>query len=193
MKKSLLVFGALALLTACHPIEGQLRVTQAFHATGWSEFDVPPGTYAASFDLSSRDQAVFHVAGVDGYDRDVYLQIPNNDHLPNYSGPIALSHTESGQPFDLRGTINTKESDSARQSGWENCTYTDYDTECGEHGCHQVPVQRPGREFAVFRFHYTDTALAVRLNRAGSPAVAATFTGQRRLAEKKYESVGICR
>jgi hypothetical protein len=212
MKNFVLLAGALAL-TACNPIKGQLNVTQAFHAHSDqnpanctpddprpdcsgpvqpADFAIAPGTYEASFDLSSRSSAVFSIKLDRWNTRNVTLQIPSNNHLPNYSGPISLSHDESGQPFDLRGNVTTQESDGPQQSGWQSCTRTEYQQQCGQQGCYTVPVQVPGQQFVRYHLHYTDTKLDVQIIPAGKSAAAATFAGERNVGEQVAEYVGYC-
>lgn len=212
MKLLSLLFCALAL-TACNPIKGQLKVTRAFSAHSDdnnnnctpddprpicsepvqpSDFEVAPGTYDASFDLSSRGSATFSIKLDRNVTRNLALTIPSNNHLPGYSGPISLSHDESGQPFDLRGNIDTKESDSAQHSDWESCTRTEYEQQCGPHGCTMVPVQVPGQQWVLFHYHYTDTHLSVQVFKPGVSAAAAGFAGERNLEEKVNDNVGYC-
>jgi hypothetical protein len=208
-----LALGALAL-TACNPINGQLKVTQTFSAHSHDnpynctpednrpvcggpvlpdEFQVTPGTYSAGFDLSSRNAAVFSIKVGQGITRNIQLKIPNNNRVPTYSGPISLTHGESGQPFDLRGNINTRESDSAQERGWESCTYTEYHQVCGPRGCHTETISRPGQQWVEYHYHYTDTSLGVQLFRVGSSSAAATFAGERHSTDRVVDQAGVCR
>ena len=206
--KNLVLFAAALALSACNPIKGQLNVTQPFTALsdqssctpdesgqncgGVDRITVAPGSYAASFDLSSRSAAVFSIKLDRWNTRNLTLRIPGNNHLPNYSGPISLSHTESGQPFDLRGDIDTKESDGPQQSGWRSCTRTEYEQRCDQHGCYSVPVQVGGQQYVRYHLHYTDSKLNVQLFSAGSSAAAAGFAGERNVAEQVNEYEGYC-
>ena len=212
MFRTLLALGFF-LLTACNPIRGQLNVTKAFNAQSDDRpancspedsrpdcygpitpirFQVPPGRFDASFEFASRDSAVFSVKMGSRETRKINLNVPKNNHLPNYSGPISLTASESGQPFDLRGAVDTKESDSERRNEWQHCTRTEWQQHCDPQGCHAVPVDVPGNQWVVYHYHYTDTSLDLGIFAPGRSEESARFSGRRNLAEKVMEQTGVC-
>ncbi len=85
---------------------------------------ISAGDYKAHISFQSKKKITLKVKS-ERYNYDeIDFNIPEGTYVPRYSGDINLTSSQSGQPFDISGVIDTQEEDSDTMYGTETCTYT---------------------------------------------------------------------
>ena len=189
--------GAL-LLAACDPITGQMKVSKTFVANykgffgNVSQTQIKAGNYGASLDFESQTKAVLTLRSAQGEEQSMTLAIPEGAQVPRYSGPISLKGTQSGQPFDIKGEIDTDESDTGSTRTTESCSRTETRQICRRDHCETETITISGDREVEYHYHSTSTSMSLKLLNPSSKAVLATFSGTRYSSGKVYDYQGSC-
>jgi hypothetical protein len=143
MKKRILSLTLTSLLLlACEEIPGRLKVLSDMTVnSNGDSLRLPVGDYETSLQLSGHQiNAQIKTESGSVY---VEMNVPKNAELPE-NGPFELTATQSGQPFDVKGTINTSVQRSEDRTETETCEVEYYETICTPQGCYSVPRYRNG-------------------------------------------------
>jgi hypothetical protein len=127
----------------------------------------------------------------------ISFKVPKSTPLPQENGEFELLAVQSGQPYDVKGSVNTTYVDSEEKWGWEGCTY-----QARRHECYYDYYGRPYCRWVYYNVHgQRDVRYYVRqatqnitfhfLTSTGS--AAGTFNGVKRSSERVYTYTGICR
>jgi len=207
MKLSL-VIGALLLASSCINFKGTFTADKNLkfvHSTVFGNEKtktVPAGTYRTSFKFSSDDKVKF-TFNREGDDIEVKVKLPENRSFPRERGVINLPASQSGQRYDIRGSVDTRYSQSGVTRTTESCSRTVYRRSCttvcdggNRRSCRQVcdriPVTIYGRQDVEFRYSYTDRSLELELTVPRSDEIVGDYNGQDRETNKVYLYQGRC-
>lgn len=230
--KSLGLVGIIAL-SACNSVRGTIEVYKSFTYTNKSSSEmisfcrshptdyyckgvdtdnetvtVVPGSYGATLELASASQAFLTIdyKTKSGDKTKLSFKMPNGQAFPRYQGDVSLSSAQTGQAYDMRGRVETEESDSSPTQSTESCTYTVQERVCRyenvtdrqgrthrEHRCCMEPVTYPGRQDVEYYYHTTTTDFNVGLYAPSSSDLLAAFKGRSTSHDKVYTYQGICR
>ena len=213
----------LFLATSCQPITGYLKVlsnmnifvtetTEDCNPIGGAGTDIcdedeepetiikaktlSPGEYRTDFSFRSKREVLLSIRTSKYNVEEVTVKIPEGKVIPQYAGEFQLSSSESGQPWNLRGIVDTEEEDSSLTYTTESCTYTRRVWECHWNGSNQVCnwVYRTyfGYREVEFYFHETTTNLSLNYYNSSNRALIAKFKGDRKTREKIYTYEGRC-
>ena len=213
----------LFLATSCQPITGYLKVlsnmnifvtetTEDCNPMGGAGTDIcvedeepetiikaktlSPGEYRTNFSFQSKREVLLSIR-TSKYDvEEISITIPEGKNIPQYAGEFELSSNESGQPWNLRGLLDTEEEDSQLTYTTESCTYTKRVWECHWNGNSQVCGWKLrtffGHREVEYYFHYTTTNLSISYFDPSNRDLIAQFKGDRKTREKIYTYQGRC-
>lgn len=190
LSMGLLVVSALAM-TGCEDIPGVLIVTKNFNVLvkGKSK-TVTEGQHDTSLDFK-KNKVVATIKTGDSSLK-VELSVPKGAQIPS-NGNFELKSVQTGQPFDVLGTVQTAVTDSRRYSGMEGCQKQDYQTICDAKGCYVVPITRQGNRHVEFFYRDTDQAMQLDMTATGEVNNKyAHFDGRVRYTEKIVTYEGAC-
>ena len=207
MKKNLLCGIVLALgLTACDPIRGILNVEQTLKilidepnncnpltppcTSGKTAVDVNPGQYIMKLEMSGK-RAVQISLKTASQSVVAKLNINKGHTLPE-QGPFSLLSQESGQPFDLKGSVSTARKDSARKRYHETCEIPYTDTICTPQGCTTRSGVRMGYRDIVYVDRTTEKNMKASLADTATKLQLATYEGSASSVQRIYISRGHC-
>lgn len=178
-------------LAGCEDIPGVLIVTKNFNVLvkGKSK-TLTTGEHKTSLDFK-KNRVVAKIETVDGSLK-VELAVPEDSQIPS-NGNFELRSSQTGQPFDTFGAVQTQVTDSQRQTGFESCQKEEYQTICDPNGCHVVPILRPGTR--SIEFFYRDTHQAMQFDMtaiAEAKNKYAHFDGSAHYSEKIITYQGPC-
>ncbi len=142
MKKLAIAFTALLLVSGCEDMSGILSVSEKFSVLvkGKSK-EIPMGGHNTKLDFER--EKITATIDVNGKDIKVVILLPDNVSLPE-NGPFVISSEQSGQPFDVEGTVQTEITRSDLKNGRETCQYTAYEPVCDQNGCTIQNVPKTG-------------------------------------------------
>jgi hypothetical protein len=208
--KKLFGLTLVALILACDPIPTTLVVTKAF--TGLVKNNTPPpcdygcdtetkiqipaGKYNSKLEFVSKRELILSIdVGRSRYN--LSLNVPNNASIPNDNGSFVLSSRDSGQPFDLAGTLETTYSRTQEQGAYESCRYVIQEQQCWFDGrqnvCRWVQREVWGHQQVAY---FLETAnrhiVGTVANAKDAKDVFASFDGQRSETQKIYTYKGAC-
>lgn len=186
----LLVTAALAM-TGCEDLPGVLIVTKNFNVlVKGKEKKVPAGQHETSLDFK-KDRVVATIKTADG-NLKVELAVPKGAQIPD-NGNFELRSSQTGQPFDILGAVQTKVTNSPTQTGYEACQVQDYTHICDPRGCHAVPIVRQGNRFIEFYFRDTDRAMQFDMTAISNVQDKySRFDGRSQTREKVLIRTGPC-
>lgn len=203
MKKVLVLAASALLAVACNPIHGQLKVSKSFNAVQKGFFSnkavkIAAGTYAAKVDFLSASKIAIKLDVGQLASQSLELNIPQGKYVATYSGPISLSSKESGQPFDVKGTIHTEESRTGSTRAVESCSRTESRTICSDgpvarerrSECRTETITISGQQEVEYHYHDTQTDLSLKIISGGQQV--GSFVGQRNSSDKVYDYQGAC-
>lgn len=194
------------LLTSCELV-GQLKVFETITLKKGSLFfvleeDYDPGTYKVEIEKKRRG---LELTIREGFGRDRFLFKTDQD-LPTENGSFTLSSSESGQPYDLKGDLETTVTESGTFSSTESCVYDtrwvqkcDYhschthgDTQCCDHHCRMVEEPIYGTQPYEYYNRYTDTKGVFKLLKPSTGRQVAKGTGEKGRTEQVRTWTGTC-
>lgn len=142
MKKLTLALVTLLLVSGCDDMSGLLKVSEKFSVLvkGKSK-EIPVGTHNTELDFER--EKITATVDVNGQDIKVVILLPNSVSLPE-NGPFAVKSEQSGQPFDIEGTVRTEMTRSELKNGRESCQYYSQEPICDQNGCTIQNVPRTG-------------------------------------------------
>lgn len=186
----LLMVSALAM-TGCEDIPGVLIVTKNFTVlVKGKEKTVPIGDHKTSLDFKRKKVVATIKTGSDSLK--VELDVPKGAQIPS-NGSFELKSSQTGQPFDVLGEVQTHVTDSGLYREYAMCEKREYQTICGPKGCYTTPVTRPGRKHVEFFYRDTDQAMQLDMTAEGGPQNRyAHFEGRARYSEKIVTYEGAC-
>lgn len=198
-KLSLLLLLPVVALSGCDSISGEIKVSQEFPVKVREGFlglktrigNLKKGTYEATLApvLGGGVQIVLKQG-----DRQSHLpiNITNKSRLPKYDGRLDLPASETGQPFDLVGDVNSERSQSDLIRTTESCSRTKYVRECKRDKCEDVSITITGEQDVEYYYSYIDTYLSAKVMKPRKSQVLAKFNGSRRESSKNYTYQGAC-
>ncbi|MEM7645576.1 MAG: hypothetical protein AAF203_01590 [Pseudomonadota bacterium] len=217
MKNKIMLLGtifSLLCLTGCEAINfsGTLQVIEsiqlAYKPGGFNKkkkfVTLEPGRYSASIKPESKEK-YFLIMNRPQAPKEKYrfpIQVPKGKDIPQYYGSFTLTASESKLKYDVRGEIDTEETQSDSRSGTDSCTYqeevkvceyVDTDKVCaglkgkklrrcrrqnpGGRQCHYESETQWGTQETEFYYEYADRNLSIEMVLPGTNRVVATFEG----------------
>lgn len=154
------------------------------------------GTYSAT--LSFKSKKKIYLKFKDGKKKKVLFRIPKGKKLPRTSGAFTLLSSESGQPYDLEGEIDTSFSSGPQTTSTESCSETYYRRVCrrneeGKRECYREAYTEYGTRQVTGHYEYTEKALSSILKDKNSGAVVGQFNGTHHDSTFSVDYYGGCR
>lgn len=134
MKLAKLVITCLAtitFLTSCDELKGAITVSSPINVVKDKKtYVIGVGTHQANLKVKNENLINFEVDTLSG-EKDI--KVKTNFNAKNlYNGQrIDLPSQVSGQPFDIVGIYKDETTNSENYNGWESCTYTERERQCG--------------------------------------------------------------
>lgn len=171
------------VMTGCEDLPGVLTVTKAFNAVVKRKTKtIDVGQYKTSLDF--KRNKVVAIIDTGSEKMKIELAVPDNAQIPS-NGNFELSAAQTGQPFDVLGSVQTQVNESEMRSEYESCTYQTYDTICTPSGCHSVPVNRYGNRFIDYYVRDTNQKMDFDMTTSGDArSKLSHFAGAARYSEK---------
>lgn len=197
MKYLLLTLALGACLTGCNQVDGQLNVTDALtlkNESG-SAKKIEPGTYTANLSTSlfgKRIKLQLNKSNDEIYD----FKIPDGTKLPT-NGEFTLKSSDIGQAVDLKGTVETKTTDSESKEAYSSCTYSEPYTVCSS-GPNGAPICSVayrtvfGSQWERYHDHFVDQHLTMNVIPSDAKTSAAEFTGELNTVQRVVEMQSGC-
>lgn len=186
--KKLLMGAAVLFMFGCEDLTGTLNVNQSFKVNAKGASVIESGSYKTSLDF--KKNKIVAVVEVADSKVKMNLNVPENTVVPA-NGSFELSASESGQPFDVAGVVQTTVTKSEPQRGFESCTYQDYDTVCDQFGCHQIVVSRPGQQYT--EYYVKTTKKNMSFDVVEKQSTKAHFKGASTTSERVIIYQDMCR
>lgn len=157
---------------------------------------VDKGEYTAKLTFKSKKK--LYLTFKDDKKKKVLFRIPKSKKLPKTSGSFVLLASESGQPYDLEGTINTTYSQGEQYTTSQSCSETFYRRVChrndeGERECERQSYTEYGSQDVTGHAEYTQKALSSILKDAVSQIVIGQFHGSSFTTDYTTDYTGPCR
>lgn len=199
MKRILPLFLAFALF-GCEDFAGQMTVTQSFEAISKRgvlskarSVVVPAGTHNVEIDADNTSATIS--LRLAGQNEKIRLNIPRN-RIPKERGGFEVSASESGQPFNMIGRLDTDYQRTGHFRGWESCSRTiprevcGYDSN-GHWRCWIEYVTVYGQQQVEYYHLITLQHLEVELTNSSRQTLAA-IDGRNSKTNKVYTYQGYC-
>lgn len=189
MKKLALAFVALLLVSGCEDLSGLLKVSEKFTVLVKGKAkDIAVGTHSTKLDFER--EKITATIDVDGRNIKVVILLPQSVSLPE-NGPFEINSKQSGQPFDIKGTVQTEITQSELKDGRESCQYYSYEPVCDQNGCSVQNVPKSGWRDIEYFEETTDKQLQFNtLSRSSS--IQSNFAGASNTAVKRVTFEGQC-
>lgn len=197
MKYLLLSLALGAVLTGCNQVDGQLNVTEVLSLKNESGTlnKIEPGTYTANIStsmLGKRIKLQLNKNSDEIYD----FKIPSGTKLPT-NGDFTLSSSDIGQAVDLKGTVETKSSDSETKEAYTQCTYSEPYTVCsggpnGQPICTVAYRTVFGSQWEKYHDHFVDQHLTLNVIPTNAKTSSAEFTGELNTVQRIVEMQSGC-
>lgn len=117
--------------------------------------------------------------------------------VPNGSGPIDIPSKISGQPVDVKGSLDVNVSDSEARRDMESCTYVRRVLQCswsnGHQYCWWEDQHYPGRRYVEYFVRTTVQTLSSQLLKPETDISVGQLGGSRSESERVYTFYGECR
>ena len=209
MKSILIILSVFLLVSCSKSMKGTMtvKVDMDFNKKAKSEnkeIMIPAGEYASEVILKGSNKVKFNIKNVDGKDKKISFLLPEGVEFPTHSGELFVESRVSGQPYDLRGIVNSQTSHSQEYSGVEGCTYHvnryvcrtichhEYGQQVCRQECNYVPVMVNGSRHVSFYYRYTDTLYTINFLYEASNEQVAKFKASDRNTYKHYTYQGHC-
>lgn len=187
-------------IVGCKEFEGRIQVLETLTPiVKKGNKTLTPGSYDVKVSFPEKNKARIEVS-VSGKNNNpqIDLKIPKGKKFPDYDGLIALSSSESGQPFDVTGDIRSEIDRSQRMRDVESCTYYTRERECvtdknGNRVCKDRKVAHEGEKQVEFYYEELTQYLELELLRTGTNIEIARLGGTHFEREKVYTYEGSCR
>jgi len=187
----------LALVACGKTIDGLLTNSEAlsFNVKGKS-VAVPVGRWETSIKFASKKEVKLNIA-IPGRDNvEASFKVLKSNPLPQENGTFELLSQDSGQPYDVSGSVKTTHVDSQEQWQQETCTYQTNYTQCNytPNGttCYSVPQTVYG--WRQVRFFVRDTTQEVEFNLlTATRSTAGSFNAVDKDSQKIYTMQSVCR
>lgn len=142
MKNLVFLITLLLVLTSCEDMTGLLKVTEKFNAitSNGRTREIPEGQHETKLDFE-RDSITANI-NFDGREIKIVINL-RNVSLPE-NGPFELKSGQTGQPFDIKGSVQTEITRSDLKTEKETCTYTAQEPVCDQNGCTIRNVTKTG-------------------------------------------------
>lgn len=160
---------------------------------------VPAGKWAATLKFPSKKEVRLEITNpLEKKTTQVSFKVPKGAPLPQENGEFELDSTLSGQPYNVKGSINTEYVDSEEKWDWERCTYNVRRQECrydqyGRPYCYWVDYSVDGQREVRFIEREATQEINFNLYSADLSRTAGTFNGTDISVERVYKYQGICR
>lgn len=119
-------------LSGCNELTGRIQVNETIQLhTAKGDGIIQPGSYGATLDFPNKNKARLEIKVKTKKNNPSAIFHVNSRSFPKGRGPIFVSAKESGQPYDLDGTIDTEVSEGREQWASEPCTYRITEQVCG--------------------------------------------------------------
>ena len=192
-------------LTACDEVfKGALSLSSETSLTNTKNKTVvlPAGVYEAQFRAESEDLVELRLKSGSKTHK-IPFHLPENFEIPSKSGRFTLPGSESGQPVDLQGEVESVTTESESYRGYESCSYSDYEEICERwvdsngrvhYRCYcQYRTRSDGEQRVEYYFIHTDKSITAQISRAGTEDALGEFAGDYRESDKVYTYTGECR
>lgn len=159
---------------------------------------IAPGKWAAQIEFESKKEVKLLIQTPDDKKpTTVSFKVPKSTVLPQKNGEFELLSVQTGQPYDVKGTVTTTYTDSEEKWGWESCTYRVERQECyydanGRPYCRWVYYDVHGQRDVRYFVRDTTQTIGFKLLNANA-AAAGSFNGTERSTERVYSYTGQCR
>ena len=210
MKKLNGVFGlvCVALMSvSCVNLDGQIDIKQSLPAKVKSGFlhlktkqiQIAPSLYSASLVAKGDNNFTLRLEGRDTII--VPIKSKSDLNVPS-TGAISISHDDIGQPFDLKGRIETDVAESPRVETIQQCSRQVVENHCQkvcdkpDHCnivCKDVTISIPGRQEISFHDETIHRDIQMNFLQIGSASVLASFQGQNTETSRINDYTGECR
>lgn len=200
LRKLLLSAVCVLAVTACDKtVDGVLSNTEnlIFNVKNKTA-TIVPGKWASQIEFESKKEVKLHIQTPnEKKPTTISFKVPKGMTLPQENGEFQLLSAQSGQPYDVNGSVTTTHKDSSEQWGWESCTYRVERQECyydanGRPYCRWVYYDVHGQRNVRFFVRDTKQVLGFELLNA-TAASAGTFTGTKNSTQRIYSYTGQCR
>ena len=134
MKTLLPLIGTLLMVTSCIDYDGSFRANEKLkfkHSTVFGNSKtktLKAGRYNTSFEVTSGKKIKFTFRGEDTLE--VKVDVPDHIDLPTSDGSFYYMAEETGQNYDIKGSLSTEYTSSGIHSGVETCSYNTVERQC---------------------------------------------------------------
>jgi hypothetical protein len=180
---------------ACNGVDGTFVVSQNLTVVNAKKktITVAPGQYTGSVSLArGGSEFEFAIKGVAGKTQKVRIKLPKGEKVPTSEGPIELKAAEIGQPFDVRGNVDTQVTESDEMSGTQSCPIAHNFRVCDSNGCRVDSSIHYGTQAITYHYENTTETLETEFLDAKSGATLATFSGEKDSSDQIIDSSGDC-
>lgn len=190
------------VFVGCQEFEGQMHVTKSFEAISKrgpfsraKTVVVPADAYSIKVDADDSSASIS--LELNGEKEKIRMRIPKN-RIPKEQGAFEVLSEESGQPFNVRGNLDTDYSRSQSYRGWESCSRTVPREVCGYDSggrwyCTIEYVTVYGQQKVEYYNLTTHRQLDMRLSIPGDAnEVVAALGGRNATVNKIYTYQGYC-
>lgn len=189
---------ALALVACGKTIDGVLTNSEAltFNVKN-KQIALPAGKYETSIKFASKTEVRLEIAVPGQKNIVVPFKVLKSAPLPQENGTFELLAQDSGQPYDVAGSVKTINVDTQEQSNQESCSYTVYQQNCsynpqGVPVCYSVPYTIYG--WRDVRFFDRSTTQDVTFNLlTATKSTAGAFSASQKSNSRIYTYQGACR
>ncbi len=219
MKVKLGLLLACLSIVACNELDGTLTLRRSINVLDKKGKTVAlnNGSYRAEFEYDEGDREIkLEIKdAIEGKkDVEMKIRVPAGTQVPRGNGPIDLIGSEIGQNFDLHGDLQTVQTQTERQRGYESCTYSDREYICrqvcrdvggggrGRDGrgrrecrreCGYEYVTRTGSQDVEFHYVTTQVDVRAQLVDAKNGEAVGDLAVSRSDSQKYYDYQGVCR
>lgn len=192
------VLCTLALVACGKTIDGLLTnsETLTFNVKG-KAVPVPAGHWQTAIKFVSKKEVKLNIEIPGQPNVEASFKVLKSNPLPQENGTFELLSQDSGQPYDVSGSVKTTNVDSQEQWQQESCTYQTYNTVCqptpnGGTSCYSVPYTIQG--WRDVRFFIRDTTQEIEFNLlTATKATAGSFTAVDKDSRRIYTMQSMCR
>lgn len=188
----------LALVACGKTIDGLLTNTEALTFNVKDKaFSLPVGQWETAIKFASKTEVRLDITVPGQKNTVVAFKVLKSNPLPQENGTFELLAQDSGQPYDVSGSVATTHVDSQEQWQQEGCTYQTYRTEChyqpnGAPVCYSIPYTVQG--WRDVRFFNRDSTQTVDFNLlTATKSTPGAFKAVDQSSRRVYTMQGQCR
>lgn len=188
---------AFAIVACSNTINGVLESKEALTFNVKKKaVSIPAGKYETKVKAAKKEVTLEIKVPGQKKATEVSFKVPKGAQLPENNGEFVLTADQSGQPYDVKGSIKTTHVDGPERWDWESCTYEVQRQECwyqgGQPVCRWVYYTVHGQRDS--RYFIRDTTQVVAFDLVNATAAAAgSFSGTDRYSQRIYTYQGMCR